>query len=251
MVPIMFDPEPVLEPPVAKKQAEALRKLAVKKSKEKWGKPGSDPAMPATAQKGDLRYPSAGESVQLGEVELKRISSEKGTDYSAAAQHFQAVIDLLIEPGSEPGPEPAPDPEPELGLGLRLEPESEPVESESKKGLLGFGKSVLRTLNPSSEHASPLRHAKDFAGSTSSPPHSTPSAESMQPADSPQGGDASELLQWVFDPDGTLSASQTVDLMAMLQELVVDTGTPVRAWGCGRPSYQSLLWLNLPYVAWN
>ena len=108
-----------------------------------------------------------------------------------------------------------------------------------------------KALSSCSRYFADVRDIFDSAGSTSSPPHSTPSAEIMQPADSPQGGDASELLQWVFDPDGTLSASQTVDLMAMLQELVLDTGTPVRAWGCGCPSYQSLLWLNLPYVAWN
>eukprot|EP01047_Picozoa_sp_COSAG01_P133168 COSAG01_NODE_63123_length_281_cov_0.846154_1_plen_31_part_10 len=31
--------------------------------------------MPASARRGDPRYPGAGESVQLGQQELKRISS--------------------------------------------------------------------------------------------------------------------------------------------------------------------------------
>jgi hypothetical protein len=71
--------------------------------------------MPASARRGDLRYPGAGESVQLGQRELKRVSSEKGADYSAAARHFQAAIGR-----GQPPPPPPPPPDAVLGPELAL-----------------------------------------------------------------------------------------------------------------------------------
>jgi hypothetical protein len=118
-----------------KKDAETLKKQAAKKSKEKWGKPGSDPAMPSDAKKGDLKYPTAAASVALGEAEIKRIAKEKGTDFSTAARHFNDVIKLELRPPAaqvtepvereamatpetlEPGSQAEPQPEPQLEEG--------------------------------------------------------------------------------------------------------------------------------------
>jgi hypothetical protein len=120
-----LEPEPPPGvPPIAKKQAKDLKKLSVNKLKEKWGKIGSDPAMPATAKKGGPRYASACDSDNggggdgAGDFQLNILSvpnteeGDQGEEQEGASSETddeQADTDAAATQASvaeEPEPEP-------------------------------------------------------------------------------------------------------------------------------------------------